>query len=139
MPVFVFGSNQAGRHGKGAALHAAQHFGAAEGVGEGRTGLAYALPTKDAHLKPLPPEALRAAVRRFLDYAHEHPADLFLLTPVGCGLAGNPVEHVVTMLRQRGPLPLNVLLHPTWMDHFKPAVGGWKDDWGRSSEMGGRD
>lgn len=52
--VFVFGSNLAGRHGKGAALEAAQHWGAQYGVGEGRTGNAYALPTKDANLRTLP-------------------------------------------------------------------------------------
>ena len=46
-PIFVFGSNEAGRHGKGAALAAKLQYGAVYGVGRGRTGNAYAIPTKD--------------------------------------------------------------------------------------------
>ena len=49
--IFVFGSNLAGRHGAGAALYAARKYGAKYGVGVGRTGDAYALPTKDENLK----------------------------------------------------------------------------------------
>lgn len=49
--IFVFGSNLAGRHGKGAALIARQRFGAVYGVGEGFTGNAYAIPTKDQNLR----------------------------------------------------------------------------------------
>lgn len=52
--VFVFGSNLAGRHGKGAALIARDCFGARYGAAEGLTGRAYALPTKDAELRFLP-------------------------------------------------------------------------------------
>lgn len=51
--VFVFGSNLAGRHGKGAALWARQHRGAVYGVGEGYRGNSYAIPTKDEHLRSL--------------------------------------------------------------------------------------
>jgi hypothetical protein len=51
--VFVFGSNLAGRHGRGAALEAAQKWGAVYGVGEGRTGDSYALPTKDRFIRTL--------------------------------------------------------------------------------------
>ena len=49
--IFVFGSNLAGRHGKGAALHAKKFYGAEYGVGVGPTGNAYAIPTKDSDLK----------------------------------------------------------------------------------------
>ena len=52
--IFVFGSNLAGRHGKGAALFARQERGAIYGVGQGRTGNAYAIPTKDERLRTLP-------------------------------------------------------------------------------------
>jgi len=52
-PVFVFGSNLAGRHGKGAALFAVRHRGAVYGVGEGFRGNSYAIPTKDAALSTL--------------------------------------------------------------------------------------
>lgn len=52
--IFVFGSNLAGRHGKGAALYARQHYGAIYGQGVGRQGNSYAIPTKDGKLNPLP-------------------------------------------------------------------------------------
>ena len=46
MKIFVFGSNLAGRHGKGAALDAKNKYGAIYGVGFGRTGNSYAIPQK---------------------------------------------------------------------------------------------
>jgi len=52
--IFVFGSNLAGRHGKGAALHARKHYGAIYGQGWGRQGNSYAIPTKDSKLKTVP-------------------------------------------------------------------------------------
>lgn len=88
LAVFVFGSNLAGRHGKGAALEARQRWGAEYGVGRGRTGNAYAIPTKDHELRPLPLESIRTYVREFVAYAREHPALRFYVTRVGCGLAG---------------------------------------------------
>lgn len=87
-PVFVFGSNLAGRHGKGAALWARQHRGARYGQGEGLQGRSYAIPTKDDRLRVLPLAAIDAAVQRFLEHARAHPDETFQLTPIGCGLAG---------------------------------------------------
>lgn len=86
--IFVFGSNLAGRHGKGAALFARQHYGAEYGVGEGRTGNAYAIPTKDGSLNVLPLRRIKKGVKGFLRYAKAHPELSFQLTPIGCGLAG---------------------------------------------------
>lgn len=63
--IFVFGSNEAGRHGKDAALHARQHYGAKYGVGLGRTGDAWAIPTKDGKLKTLPLEKIEKYVAQF--------------------------------------------------------------------------
>ena len=88
--IFVFGSNLAGRHGKGAALCARREYGAEYGVGSGRTGDAYAIPTKDVFLHPLPLSWITAFVDVFLIYARNHPEDTFLVTRVGCGLAGCP-------------------------------------------------
>jgi hypothetical protein len=87
-PIFVFGSNLAGRHGRGSAAAALRHHGAVYGVGEGRTGSAYALPTKDAALKSLPLASVLAGIERFKTYASLHPGDTFEVTRVGCGLAG---------------------------------------------------
>ena len=86
--IFVFGSNLAGRHGKGAALEAKNKYAAVYGVGRGRTGNAYALPTKDNNLKPLSLEDIRANIFEFVVYAQQHPEDTFIVTPVGTGLAG---------------------------------------------------
>lgn len=111
--VFVFGSNRAGRHGKGAALHAAKLWGAVHGVGEGPTGNAYAIPTKDENLRVLPLPEIVAGFERFLAYAKGR-RELFLLTPIGCGLAGYPRGAMWTSLRSCGPLPPNVALAGTW-------------------------
>jgi len=102
--VFVFGSNLAGRHGKGAALEAIQHWGAQYGVGEGRTGNAYALPTKDADLKTLPLSDIQQSYIRFWKYALRHPEVQFLLTPFGTGLAGYDLGEIRGILTG-GPLP----------------------------------
>jgi hypothetical protein len=86
--IFVFGSNLAGRHGKGAALHARLKHGAELGVGRGLTGNAYALPTKDENLKVIPLEVIEAFIDEFLAFAEENDDLTFAITRVGCGLAG---------------------------------------------------
>lgn len=95
--IFVFGSNLAGRHGKGAALWARQHRGAVYGIGEGRTGDAYAIPTKDRELRTLPLSDIQRYAARFIAYARQNPHLTFQLTPVGCGLAGYSPEQIAPM------------------------------------------
>ena len=96
-PVFVFGSNVGGRHGKGAALWARQHRGAIYGRGIGRQGEAYAIPTKDERLRVLALDVIRGHVAAFLDYARRHPDITFELTPIGCGLAGYRPDQIAPM------------------------------------------
>lgn len=98
--IFVFGSNLAGRHGKGAALEARQKWGAEPGIGIGRTGWAYAIPTKDAELKTLPLMAIDAHVAGFLAYAQSHPELRFRVTRVGCGLAGYKESDIRPMFKR---------------------------------------
>jgi hypothetical protein len=86
--VFVFGSNLAGRHGRGAAEIARERFGARYGVGEGRTGMSYAIPTKDKQLQVLTLPVIESNIREFLDYAQARQDLMFFITRVGCGLAG---------------------------------------------------
>ena len=112
--IFVFGSNLAGRHGKGAALYAARKFGAVQGVGEGRTGDAYAIPTKGRNLEALPFEEIDAAIVRFLRHAAEHHDTMFLLTPIGTGLAGHSKKDVWAVLRREG-MTSNIVLAHTWV------------------------
>lgn len=118
-PVFVFGSNLAGRHGKGAALHAAKKFGAIRGIGEGKAGHSYAIPTKDARLRARSWEEIEASVLLFLDYARGEGAnETFELTPAGCGLAGHSAKDLWAVLQREG-LPANVFLSASWVnDHF---------------------
>ncbi|XUM19810.1 A1S_2505 family phage non-structural protein [Bradyrhizobium oligotrophicum S58] len=78
--IFVFGSNLAGRHGKGAALHARQHYGAVYGQGEGIQGDSFAIPTKDAQLRTLPLDTIAEHVAKFIDYASEHSGLTFEVT-----------------------------------------------------------
>lgn len=97
--IFVFGSNLAGRHGAGSALEAARNWSAAHGVGAGRTGDAYAIPTKDANLRVLPLELIAEYVERFLFYATARPHLVFEVVPIGCGLAGRKPEEMAPLFR----------------------------------------
>jgi hypothetical protein len=112
--IFVFGSNLAGRHGKGAALDAVRFYGAELGVGSGPTGSAYAIPTKDANLRPLPFDQVAKGVEEFIEYAKGNPRKEFLLTPVGCGLAGHSRRQVWQVMTRAG-VPSNVYLASTWV------------------------
>lgn len=86
--IFVFGSNLAGRHGKGAALEARRMYGAEYGVGVGPTGRAYAIPTKNQNLQPLPLAVIAQYIKLFLMHARAYPEHEFYVTRIGCGLAG---------------------------------------------------
>lgn len=109
--IFVFGSNLAGRHGKGAALYARKHHGAVYGVGVGRTGNAYAIPTKDERLQTMPLNAIAAFVSHFIEYATLHPELKFEVTRIGCGLAGYRDDQIAPMFRGA---PANCLLPEGW-------------------------
>lgn len=89
--IFVFGSNEAGRHGKGAAKTAYEKYGARYGMSYGHYGKSFAIPTKDATLKKvLSINQITAYVNGFLAYAESHPQLLFKITRIGCGLSGVP-------------------------------------------------
>ncbi len=112
--IFVFGSNLAGRHGKGAAKFAKEKYGAEYGVGEGITGHSYAIPTKGHNLQPIPFADIDAAICRFIAYAKSTPNDSYELTPIGTGLAGHSKKDVWYVLAREG-LPSNVFLSSTWV------------------------
>lgn len=81
--IFVFGSNLAGMHGGGAARTASIHFGAVMGNGDGPQGQSYAIPTMQGGV-----ETIKPYVDKFIEYAKSHPELTFLVTPIGCGIAG---------------------------------------------------
>jgi len=89
--IFVFGSNIQGAHGGGAARYAYQKFGAEWGVGEGLTGRTYALPTMEGNA------SMKRAVEHFIDCAKAHPEFTFLVTAVGCGIAGYTPDEVAPL------------------------------------------
>lgn len=111
--IFVFGSNLAGRHGAGAAKYANAMYAAEHGTGEGRTGRAYALPTKDKKLEPRPLFDIGVSVVRFLAYTYEHPELEFFVTRVGCGLAGYDDAEIAPFFLLAGK---NVTLPDGWRE-----------------------
>jgi hypothetical protein len=89
MMIFVFGSNLAGIHGAGAALTAYLLHGAKSGVGEGRTGNSYAIPTKRRDVRTsLSQGEVTKHILKFIFYAEDNPMESFQITRIGCGLAG---------------------------------------------------
>lgn len=109
--VFVFGSNLAGHHGRGAALEALKHWGAVRGQGHGRHGMSYAIPTKDEHLRPLGLATIEVHVDDFIRHARANPDMNFLVTRVGCGLAGYKDADIAPMFREA---PSNCTLPLDW-------------------------
>lgn len=107
MKIFVFGSNTAGIHGGGAARYAVEKHGAIMGQGEGLQGTSYALPTKDKFIQTLAPEYIQKYVTRFLHFARLSPGYTYMVTKIGCGLAGLEPKDVAFMFTGR---PNNVRL-----------------------------
>ena len=81
--VFVFGSNLQGAHGGGAARMAYEHFGAVWGKGVGLYGKTFAIPTMQGGV-----ETIKPYVDDFLQFASVHGELDFLVTEIGCGIAG---------------------------------------------------
>lgn len=81
--IFVFGSNLSGSHGGGAALLAYERFGAIWGQGVGLQGQSYGIPTMHGGV-----DAIKPYVDEFIEFAKAHPEYKFLVTKVGCGIAG---------------------------------------------------
>lgn len=105
--IFVFGSNEAGVHGAGAARIANKLFGAKMGIGIGRTGQTYAIPTKDKSIRTLPVKAIEEYVQEFIEEAKNFPHLTFLVTQIGCGLAGYNPKDIAPMFRDA---PSNVVI-----------------------------
>ena len=106
--VFVFGSNLRGMHGGGAAWIAYKKFGAIMGQGVGLQGQSYAIPTMQGGV-----ETIRPYVDEFIAFAQEHPELTFLVTRIGCGIAGFTDEEIAPLFEQAHPLD-NVVLPTGW-------------------------
>jgi hypothetical protein len=109
--IFCFGSNLRGIHGKGSALYARMHYGAKMGVGEGRCGQAYAIPTKTTPWERREIGAIAASVNRFLSYARRHPELRFKVVRIGCMNAGFSDDQMAPLFEGA---PENCFFDPLW-------------------------
>lgn len=92
--VYVFGSNLAGAHGGGAARFAYDNFEAEWGVGVGPTGRCYAIPTMQGGV-----DTIRPYVEQFIEYARRNPSKEFLVTKIGCGIAGFTCREIAPLFK----------------------------------------
>ncbi len=93
--IFVFGSNLSGMHGGGAARLAYQKFGAIWGQGVGLQGQSYGIPTMQGGVNTIKPY-----VDEFIEFAKTHPQLKFLVTEIGCGIAGFSIEEIAPLFEQ---------------------------------------
>lgn len=107
--IFVFGSNEAGVHGAGAAKLAHKKFGAIWGVGFGMTGQTYAIPTKDLQIRTLSLDKIEYYITLFITEAMEYPDFDFLVTKIGCGLAGYSEAQIANLFAGKF-IPQNIKL-----------------------------
>ena len=107
--IFVFGSNESGRHGKGAAKTALK-WGAKWGQPEGLQGRTYGIPTKNASISnTLSLSKIDKYVQLFHEEAYVRMDLIFLVTEIGCGLAGLKPKDVAPLFKEASKLP-NVYL-----------------------------
>ena len=92
--IFVFGSNLLGQHGGGAARIAHNNFGAEWGVGVGLTGQCYAIPTMHGGV-----DAIAPYVDEFIEFARNNKDLKFLVTRIGCGIAGFRDEEIAPLFK----------------------------------------
>lgn len=130
--VFVFGSNLAGRHGKGAAKTAKDEYGAIEGIAAGLQGRAYGIPTKDGRTGTAPlsrpgsvlsREAILPFVQTFGKFTFDHPELDFMVTRVGCGLAGYKDKEIAGMFA--GCNPNNTYFDLAWAEYLPIFFKKW--------------
>lgn len=102
--IFVFGSNLGGYHGGGAARIAMDRFGAVWGQGVGLQGQCYAIPTMQGGV-----ETIKPYVDDFIAFAEQHPEYKFLVTRIGCGIAGFADEEIAPLFQKALPVE-NIIL-----------------------------
>lgn len=111
--IFVFGSNLAGRHGAGAAKVARELFGAEYGIGEGLTGQSYAFPTLTENFQKVSEFDLLESIENFYHCCESNLDKQFILTKVGCGLAGFTENYMIECFNKYKK-PINLILPEGW-------------------------
>ena len=117
--IFAFGSNLAGRHGKGAAQDAMRLYGATYGQGIGLQGRSYGIPTKDRYLNILPLVEIQRRVTGFVEFTRDNPQMKFFITRVACGLAGYTDEEIAPMFNG---IKANCRIHFKWHKLVKRSL-----------------
>ena len=112
--VFVFGSNERGDHAGGAARQAQKSFGFPSGKGFGYSfgggnDRCFAIPTLNWTKEPLKLEEIQFYVNRFVVFVKKRPDLKFLVTAIGTGIAGFPVEEMALLFKEASTL-FNVYL-----------------------------
>ena len=106
--IFVFGSNLRGMHGGGAAYVAYRKFGAVMGQGVGLQGQSYAIPTMQGGV-----ETIKPYVEEFIAFAIQHPELTFLVTRIGCGIAGFADQQIAPLFEEAHYVK-NIILPEGW-------------------------
>lgn len=106
--IFVFGSNLAGMHGGGAAWVAYRKFGAIMGQGVGLQGRSYGIPTMQGGV-----ETIKPYVDEFIEFAKSRQDLTFLVTRIGCGIAGFTDEEISPLFEKAHEVE-NIVLPPGW-------------------------
>lgn len=106
--IFVFGSNLAGMHGGGAAWVAYRKFGAIMGQGVGLQGRSYGIPTMQGGV-----ETIKPYVDEFIEFARSRQDLTFLVTRIGCGIAGFTDEEIAPLFEKAHEVA-NIVLPPGW-------------------------
>lgn len=114
--IFVYGSNTAGHHGRGAAKQAEQ-WGAKRGIGFGLSGQTFGIPTKDHHIRVLPISEIQKYVAMFIEFAKLHPELQFLVTAIGCGLAKYEPKDIAPLFKEAKTIQ-NIHLPQEFLEHL---------------------
>ena len=123
--IFVFGSNLAGSHGGGAARLAYNRFGAIWGQGVGLQGQSYAIPTMQGGV-----ETIKPYVDEFIEFAKQHTEYKFLVTRIGCGIAGFMDEEIAPLFGNAVDVE-NVILPKEFVEAIQ---GNLEDNWQKHSD-----
>lgn len=111
--IFVFGSNLQGMHAGGAARVAYNKFGAVWGEGVGLQGQSYAIPTMHGGV-----EAIKPYSDEFIEFTTQHPELTFLVTRIGCGIAGFTDKEIAPLFAGALDAP-NVILPQSFVEILK--------------------
>lgn len=129
--IFVFGSNELGIHGGGAAKVAREQYGAILHQGFGLQGQSWGIPT--CHLPvgqpgwELPFDTVAYYVRCFVEDAKRRSTQKFKITRIGCGLAGWKDEQIAPLFQPLVLGPSLLMNRNCWFDtKWQPWLGKFK-------------